>query len=174
LKKRSKAVRYEQHDLKQGSVLIRQGTVTPESLELESEELCEGWDRVRNTEAGQLELSLRLAGWHMFYMADAVHAFALGALDQDTIRTAATSLLRKLRPQMFNCVELTGLSAKHFAGIPYVHLSGTPRHIQESGEIDRFVSRRNEITRTALESRTESDRDRMSAGREVGHAAGNR
>jgi hypothetical protein len=155
-------------------MFIRQGTVTPESLELESEELCEGWDRVRNTEAGAFELSLRMAGWHMFYMADAVHAFALGAPDQDTIRTAAASLLRKIRPQMFNCVELTGLSAKLFAGIPYVYLTGTPRHIQESGEIATFVSRRNEITRTALESRTESDREEILAGKEMAHAARNR
>jgi hypothetical protein len=153
---------------------MRRGTSTPETLELESEELSEGWDRVRNIEAGELDLSLRTEGWHMFYIADAVHAFALGAFDQETIRTATVSLLRKLRAQMFNCVEVTGLSAKHFAGIPYVHLSGTPRHIQESGEMATFVSRRNEITRTALESRTESDRDQMSAGKEVGHAAGNR
>jgi hypothetical protein len=171
LKQNRKTVRYGQNDIKQGSVLMRRGTLTPEALELESEELGEGWDRVRNIEAGELDLLLRAEGWHMFYLADAVHAFALGHFDQDTIRTAAVSLLRKLRPQMFNCVEVTGLSERHIAGIPYVHLAGSPRHIQQEGDMASFVSRRNEITRTALESRSEPDD--ATTGRVQGHAAGN-
>lgn len=148
-------ISHNYHDLKVGTVVIRIGTETPESLELESEGLCEGWDRVRNTEAAAIDRSLRGSGWHMFYLADSKHAVAVGSFNQATIRTALLRLLGKLRPQMFNCVELTEVSAKHFAGIPYVHVTGHARHIQGEMQIDSFVSRRNEITRTALQARIE-------------------
>jgi hypothetical protein len=153
LKRKTKLLHFNLHDVKQGSVYIRRGTFTPESLELESEEVGEGWDRVRNSEAGGLDLALRGVGWHMMYIANRVHGFAFGPIGQNTIRTAAASLLRKLRPQMFNSVEIISVTAHHFAGVPYVHVSGCARHIQESGEIASFITRRNEITRTARQSR---------------------
>jgi hypothetical protein len=142
-----------QHDLKAGTVFIRVGTVMPENLELESEGLCEGWDRVRNTDALALERSLRSSGWHMCYLADSSQSIAVGTLDQKTIRTASLRLLAKLRPQMFNCVELTELSAKRFACIPYVRVTGHARQIQREMQVATFVSRRDEVNRTALQSR---------------------
>lgn len=151
--KQTNKIPYNRHDLKVGTILIRIGTVTPERLEVESEGFCEGWDRVRNTEATELERSLRGSGWHMFYLADSARAVAIGISDQGTICTAVLRLLKKLRSQMFNSVELTEVSTKHFAGIPYVHLTGHARHIQREMQIDSFISRRNEITRTALEAR---------------------
>ena len=156
MKRKTKNTRFNLHDVKQGSVFIRRGTVTPESLELESEDIGEGWDCVRNSEAGGLDLSLRGVGWHMMYIADRIHGFAFGLVGQNTIRTAAASLLRKLRPQMFNSVEIIGVTAQHFAGVPYVHVIGCARHIQQSGEIASFDHRRNEITRTARQSRSGS------------------
>ena len=156
MKRKTKNTRFNLHDVKQGSVFIRRGTVTPESLELESEEIGEGWDRVRNSEASGLDLSLRGVGWHMIYIADRIHGFAFGPIGQNTICTAAASLLRKLRPQMFNSVEIIGVTAQHFAGVPYVHVIGCARHIQQSGEIASFDNRRNEITRTARQSRSGS------------------
>jgi hypothetical protein len=153
--KQHKKIHYNRHDLKVGTILIRIGTVTPETIELESEGFCEGWDRVRNSEAAELERSLRGSGWHMSYLADSASAVAIGTFDQETIGTAVLRLLKKLRPQMFNSVELTEVSAKRFAWIPYVHLTGHARHIQHEMQIDSFVSRRNEITRTALQARLE-------------------
>jgi hypothetical protein len=178
LKRKTKITRFNLHDVKQGSVFIRRGTLTPESLELESEEAGEGWDRVRNREAGGLDLALRDVGWHMVYIAERVHGFAFGLVGQNTIRTAAASLLRKLRPQMFNCVEVIGITARHFAGVPYVHVIGCARHIQRSSEIPTFASRRNEITRTARQSRSASLLDSAptvhTIKKEQGHAARNR
>jgi hypothetical protein len=143
-----------QHDLKVGTVIIRVGTVTPENLELESEGLCEGWDRVRNTDALALERSLRSSGWHMCYLAGSSQSsIAVGTLDQKRIRTASLRLLAKLRSQMFNCVELTELSAKRFAGIPYVRVTGHARQIQREMQVATFVTRRDEINRSALQSR---------------------
>ena len=177
MKRTTKLTRRDLHDVKQGSVFIRRGTFTPESLELESEEAGEGWDRVRNSEAGGLDLALRGVGWHMIYIADRVHGFAFGPIGQNTIRTAAASLLRKLRPQMFNSVEIIGVTAHHFAGVPYVHVIGCARHIQQSSEIASFVTRRNEITRTARQFRSASILDAAAAvpsiKKEKAHATGN-
>jgi hypothetical protein len=100
--KKPKKIPYNLHDRCVGSVVIRTGTVTPESLELESEELFDGWERVRNTEAVELDRSVRSAGWHMISVGSSQHAVAVGGLEQETIRTATERLLRKLRPGMFN------------------------------------------------------------------------
>jgi hypothetical protein len=54
----------------------------------------------------------------MISVGSSQHAVAVGGLEQETIRTATERLLRKLRPGMFNCVEVTEISQKHFAGIP--------------------------------------------------------
>jgi hypothetical protein len=178
LKRTTRLIRRDLHDVKQGSVFIRRGTFTPEILELESEEAGDGWDRVRNSEAGGLDLALRGVGWHMIYIADRVHGFAFGPIGQNTIRTAAGSLLRKLRPQMFNSVEIIGVTAHHFAGVPYVHVIGCARHIQQSGEIASFVTRRNEITRTARQFRVASFLESAPTvhviKKEQAHATGNR
>lgn len=151
--KKPKKILYTLHDLRVGSVVIRSGTVTPEALEIESEELCDGWDRVRNTGAVELDRSVRSAGWHMISVGSSEHAVAVGSLDQETIRTAAERLLRKVRPGMFNCVEVTEISEKHFAGIPYIHLCGQVRHIQPEVNTRTFSTRRTEIRRASQEHR---------------------
>jgi hypothetical protein len=114
----------------------------------------------------------------MIYIADHVHGFAFGPVGLNTIHTAAASLLRKLRPRMFNCVEIIGVTAHHFAGVPYVHVIGCGRHIQQSGEMATFDNRRSEITRTARQSRSDSLLDSAptihAVRKEPGHAARNR
>lgn len=149
--KRKIKIPYHVNDLKPGGLIMRAGTVTPERLEVESEGFCEGWEQIRNSDGETMDRTLRGVGWNMFYLADAMQAVALGSFDQETVRTATHTLLHKMQPQMFNCVELTEVSAKHFAGIPYVHLTGHARHIQRDEQIGTLTSRRNEIARTALE-----------------------
>jgi hypothetical protein len=148
--KKQTKIPYNHNDIKAGSVIMRAGTVTPERMELESEDFCDGWDRVRNYEAGPLDKSLRAAGWRLCFIAESLQAVAVGTYDQDTVQRAIITLLGKLGPQMFNCVEVTEIAYKDFVGVPYVHVVGHARHIQREVELDSFVSRRNEIHRTAI------------------------
>jgi hypothetical protein len=151
MKKRQNKIPYNQHDLRTGSVIMRAGTVTPERMELESEGFCEGWDRIRNIDADALKQSLRAAGWHMMCLADGLQAVAVGAFEQDTVERATASLLAKLKPQMYNCVEVTEISYRSFIGVPYVHVTGHARHIQREVQMESYASRKNEIRRGALE-----------------------
>jgi hypothetical protein len=141
---------FNQHDLREGSVIMRHGTVTPERMELESEDFCEGWDRIRNLQAGLLDIALRGAGWRMCFLGESLQAVALGGYDQETVRRAAETLLGKSSAKMFNCLEVTEIAYKHFLGVPYVHVTGHARHIQREVEMPSFDIRKNEIDRAAL------------------------
>jgi hypothetical protein len=158
--KRRNKIPYNQNDLKIGSVIIRVGTVTPERMEVESEALCEGWDRIRNVEAGNLDRALRAAGWHMMYLAQGREAVAVGSFEQETVERATASLLGKLKSQMFNCVELTEISYRNFIGVPYVHVAGHARHIQREMQIESYASRKSDIRRGALGIQTSEKKAR--------------
>jgi len=147
-----KKIAYHHHDVKAGSVIMRAGTVTPERLEIESEDFCEGWNRVRNCDAGLLDRQLRGAGWHLFFLAEAVQAVAVGGFDQDTVQHATARLIQRSGPQMFNCFEVTQIDYRHLLGVPYVHVIGHARHVQRDLQIGSFASRKNEIDRTTVAS----------------------
>jgi hypothetical protein len=131
--------------------MMRSGTVTPERLEIESQDFCAGWDRVRNCGAGVLDKQLRGAGWRMFFVADSLQAVAIGPFDQETVQQATAKLLGKSHSQMFNCFEVTDIEYRHFIGIPYVHVTGHARHIQRDPEMEPFTIRKGEISRTAID-----------------------
>jgi hypothetical protein len=149
---KARRIPYNQNDLKSGSVMMRAGTATPERLEIESEDFCEGWDRVRNWEAGVLDKQLRGAGWRLLFVAEPLQAIAVGPFDQETVQQATVKLLGRAGPQMFNCVEVTDIDYRVRLGVPYVHVTGHARHIQRDSEIEPFATRKSEINRAAIEA----------------------
>jgi hypothetical protein len=149
---KARQVPHNRNDLKSGSVMMRAGTATPERLEIESEDFCEGWDRVRNCEAGVLDKQLRSAGWCLVFLAEPLQAIAIGPPEQETVQQATMKLLGRAGPQMFNCVEVTDIEYRRCVGVPYVHVTGHARHIQRDLEIESFATRKNEINRAAIEA----------------------
>jgi len=51
-------------------------------------------------------------------------------------------MLRKIEPMNFNCLEVTGIVAKRFLGVPYAVVSAHSRHIQKSCYLDGPEERR--------------------------------
>jgi hypothetical protein len=62
---------------------------------------------------------------------------AWGWQGQKNVRRAVRRVLRKIRSAKFNCVEITEISARHFLGLPYVHVSAHSRHIQKTSFYNR-------------------------------------
>ena len=89
-----------------------------------------------------LDRKIHAAGWNFFFMAQEIKVMFFGALGAKKIQKAMTRILKKVKLQHFNSLEVTGIVAKRFLGIPYATLSAHSRHIQLSTRLDDANTRR--------------------------------
>jgi hypothetical protein len=123
-----------------GTILIKDGTVLPEGLRLEGEPYLKGWKLVKSFDSSGLDRKLCEAGWTFFFMASEIKATAVGSDLEKTTRRAVKNVVRGMRADKLNCLEIAQVVAKRFLGLPYVTVSVHLRHIQESMVL--FHSRR--------------------------------
>jgi hypothetical protein len=115
-----------------GSILIKEGTLLPEGMQLESDPYLKGWKLVKSAASSGIDRELREAGWTFFYMASEVDATAFGSESERTTHRAVKKVIANIESDTFNCLEITRVAAKGFLGLPYVSVAAHPRHIQES------------------------------------------
>jgi hypothetical protein len=118
--------------IKAGAIMMKVGTILPQSLRVETELYSQDWEIIKNADADAVDRDIRRADWNFFFLAARIHATALGYWGEKTVRRAMERVLAKAEPSKFNCLEITGVSAKQFLGFPYVHVSAHSRHIQKS------------------------------------------
>jgi len=118
--------------IKAGAIMMKVGTILPQSLRVETELYSQGWEIIKNADTDAVDRDIRRADWNFFFLAARIHATALGYWGEKTVRRAMERVLAKAEPSKFNCLEITGVSAKQFLGFPYVHVSAHSRHIQKS------------------------------------------
>ena len=83
-----------------------------------------------------LDRKIQAAGWNFFFMAAEVKVMFFGAIGAKKVQNALRRILGKVREQDFNCLEVTGIVAKRFLGMPYTMVSAHSRHIQQGCELD--------------------------------------
>jgi hypothetical protein len=83
-----------------------------------------------------LDRKIHAAGWNFFFMAAEAKVMFFGAIGAKNIQNAIKRMLEKLKPMNFNCLEVTGIVAKRFLGVPYAVVSAHSRHIQQSCYLD--------------------------------------
>lgn len=115
-----------------GTILIKEGTLLPETVRFESEPYSKGWRLVKDLRGSEMDRQLFEAGWNLFYLAEELHASAVGSDLKKTTRRAIKKVIATMKSDKLNCVEITQVAAKRFLGLPYVTVSAHPRHIQES------------------------------------------
>jgi hypothetical protein len=115
-----------------GTILIKESTLLPECLQLESEPYLKGWRLVKNLDSSGMDRKLCEAGWTFFFMADDVKATAVGSDSEKTTRRAVKNVIAGMKSDKLNCLEIAQVAAKRFLGLPYVTVSAHLRHIQES------------------------------------------
>lgn len=120
-----------------GAILIKEGTILPESLHVECDPYSKGWLLVRNLDGGELDQKTTKAGWNLFCMAVEIKAAVFGFDKEEAQRRTVHRILTNLKREKFNCLEITQVAAKRFLGLPYVTVSAHPRHIQESSVLFR-------------------------------------
>jgi hypothetical protein len=120
--------------IRAGTILIENGSLMPESLQLESEPYSNGWKSVMNLGPGELDTGIHKAGWTFFFMAGEIKITAFGFDPQAAVRRAVKQVIADVESHHCNCLEITQVSPQSFLGIPYVNIRAHARHIQESSE----------------------------------------
>lgn len=115
-----------------GTIFIREKTLLPAVLSIESEAFFPGWRAVRNLNGYELGRKIAQARWSFFYLAGEMRTIVLGSEEEEVKRQAVRRILGRVKGQRFNCLETTGVAAKHFLGIPFLSVTANFRHIQES------------------------------------------
>jgi len=112
------------------TILIRENTLLPTGLALESEVFLPGWRVVKNLDGSALARSIEGANWNFFYLAGAMRVTVLGRERLGTLRRAVKRVLAKQEEQ-FNSLEITKVVSKRFLGIPFMSVVARSRHIQQ-------------------------------------------
>ena len=118
--------------IKTGTILIEKGAFMPKSLLLEGNSYSIGWRSVSNLGLNELDAAIHRAGWTFFFMAGEITITAFGFDKERAVRRAVKRVITNVEAHKCNCVEITGVSANSFLGMPYVKISAHSRHIQES------------------------------------------
>jgi hypothetical protein len=113
-----------------GSILIQEGTQLPNSRPLQRESPSSGWAAVKDSRSA-FEKEVREAGWTFFFMAGEIKATVFGFDRQKTLRAALKRLIKNVKSQNCNSIEITQVTGKSFLKLPYVRVSAHPRHLQK-------------------------------------------
>ena len=114
-----------------GTLFIRENTLLPGGLIIETETFLPGWRAVKNCDGCRLGRKLEEAKWNFFYLAGEVKAIVLGREGPSALRRAVRSILAKPDARNFNSLELTGTRSRWFLGVPFVIVTSNFRHIQQ-------------------------------------------
>jgi len=128
--------------LKVGTILIEERPRITKFLGLESESCSGKRSVIRGLDGFALDRKIHAAGWNFFFMAAEVKVMFFGAPGTAKIKNALHRILAKVRLQNFNCLEVTGIVANRFLGVPYTTVSAHSRHIQQGWRLDGAEERR--------------------------------
>jgi hypothetical protein len=119
-----------------GRVFVRENTILPGGLIIETETFLPGWRAIKNCDGYWLGRKIEQAKWNFFYLAGDVKVTVLGREGAQTLRRAVRSVLAKPEAEKFNSLEITGTAASWFLGVPFVTITANFRHIQQSLALD--------------------------------------
>jgi hypothetical protein len=128
--------------VKVGTIVVKEWLGIPRLSGLETEPWFGEWSVVKVSDASALDRAIHAAGWNFFFMALEVKTMFLGVLAPEKIQRALKRILAKVKPQHFNSLEVTGIVARRFLGVPYVTVSAHSRHMQQSCNLDSSEARR--------------------------------
>jgi hypothetical protein len=125
-----------------GTILIDDEPQLTRAFALKSEPYSGKWSVIEGSDGVALDRQLHAAGWNFFFMAAEMKVMFLGAIGAQRIQNALQRILRKVNHQNFNSLEVTGIMAKRFLGLPYATVSAHSRHIQQGRQLDDIERRR--------------------------------
>jgi hypothetical protein len=125
-----------------GTILIDDEPRLTQIFALKSEPYLGKWSVLKGLDGFALDREIHAAGWNFFFMAAEVKVMFFGVIKARKVQDALKRILGKVRPQNFNCLEVTDIEVKRFLGVPYATVSAHSRHIQQSCQLDDIERRR--------------------------------
>jgi hypothetical protein len=113
------------------TIFVKENTLLPAGLALQSEAFLPGWRSVTNLDGRQLGRKIEHAKWNYFYLANPIKTTVFGREGLPSLRRAVKRVLAKQQNQSFNSLEITRIISKRILGVPYLSISAHFRHIQE-------------------------------------------
>src|SRR5579863_9123240 len=123
-------------DVQVGTILIKEWPGIKQLLGLESEQCSGEWSLLKVLDGFTVDRKVHAAGWNFFFMATEVKVMFLGSLGAAKIQNALWRILKKVKEQHFNGLEVTGIVSRRFLGVSYVTISAHSRHLQQSCYLD--------------------------------------
>jgi hypothetical protein len=123
-----------EHEMKVGTILIKDNTLLPEGLRLEAGPGVPGWRVVKDFDGYGLDRTIQKTGWTFFCLAGEVKATVFGIDNQSMLRRAIERILASEKSDGFNSLEITrvaSVGSGRFPPVRYVTVSAKWRHIQE-------------------------------------------
>jgi hypothetical protein len=121
---------------KVGTILLNQADSMKKFFALETAPCWGNWNVVTILDGFALDRKIHAAGWNFLFMAAEIKVMFFGALGPKKIQKALQRILSKVKPQHFNGLEVTGIDARHFLGVPYSVVTAHSRHVQQSCYLD--------------------------------------
>jgi hypothetical protein len=118
--------------IRAGTMIIKDGTQTPESLAVDTKPYLAGWSSIMTTTSAQLGRDLESAGWTFFYMAGEIRTRGFGFNDESRTGRAVAHVIDAVKLENSNCLEVTQIRRRSFLGLPYTSVVAHARHIQTS------------------------------------------
>lgn len=114
----------------------------PQLFGCEGESYSGNWSVVKVLDAFVLDRKIRDAGWNFFFIASEVKSTFIGVPGTEKIKNALKSILEKVSERHFNGLQVTGIVAKRFLGLPYTVVSAHSRHVQQDCNLEGVEARR--------------------------------
>jgi hypothetical protein len=125
-----------------GAILTNESSLMMQSFGLETASCSGNWSLVKVMDGFSVDRKIHAAGWNFFFMAAEVKVMFFGTLGAQKIQNALQKILGKVRQQHFNGIEITGIVAKRFLGVPYAVVTAHSRHVQLGCYLDCAEARR--------------------------------
>jgi hypothetical protein len=123
------------------TILIEDRPFLAQVLGLEIEPYFGNWGVVKMIDNSALDRKIHAAGWNFFFMAGEVKVMFFGAVGALKVEKALKRILESVQDENYNGLEVTGVVAKSFLGLPYTVVSAHSRHIQQSCNLDTAEGR---------------------------------
>jgi hypothetical protein len=120
------------NEVRIGTMLIENGTRTPESLEVGTAPYSAGWSFITDSTSVQLGKDIEKLGWTFFFMAGQIYGAGFGFSDKARMDRAVGQLIHMVTQEKCNCLEITGIKRRSFLGISHTSVDAHARHIQQS------------------------------------------
>lgn len=117
--------------IEDGTMMLREGILLPDSARIESVSYSNTWRTVVGMDSFAFDRKLRAAAFHLFFIAGELKVIELGR-GPNAIRRGMKRMLARGRKNNLNCIEITQVRRAHFLGLPCVAIRAYSFHIQQS------------------------------------------